>query len=317
MAIIKLDNTRRTTFTTCKRKYYYSYKKGYKSQYGSTALRYGTVWHAMKEGYYKVVADKGWNTTEAVSNAIIFGKKAWEEESSRYNFIDDYRTLENALLSFAMWVEHFVADEGFLKVVEPEVPFRIKVNLTDEEKEHFPYLKEHEVFFTGKIDLEVQLGGRYWITEDKTTGQNISIQSERLQRSPQLIGYVVAGNVLLPTPPEGVLVTFHQLTARKSTKTGLYGEPKIDFSRVPQIFTERDLSDWRVSFLDKANEIALEEQRGLWPKEFNSCYNYNRRCEYYNLCSQNVPLGEEYTENLHMEEPWDVLKGEKPREGEM
>lgn len=317
MKSLSLDNTRKNTFETCQRKYYYTYCKGYRSEYGSTALRYGSTWHGMKEGFYLSILKNGWKNAPALTAAIENGRKVWEEETSKRHFIDDYRTLDNAMLAFAMWIEHFAGDEGILEVVEPEVPFKLKVNLTKQEREQFPQLTETDLYFTGKIDLEVKLAGRYWITEDKTTGYTLNRLAEQLQRSTQLIGYVVAGSTILPSPPEGVLVTMHQLTARKSTKTGTYGEPKVDFSRVPQIFTDRDLADWRVKFLSEANDIVREHQRNLWPKDFNACFNYNRRCEYYNLCSQNVPLGEERLEGLFVDEPWDVLKDSKPREGEI
>ena len=317
MKALSLDNTRKNAFETCQRKYYHTYVKGYKSEYGSTALRYGSTWHGMKEGFYLYVLEHGWRKGGALKAAIAKGKEVWEKETSEHVFVDDYRTFENAMYSFARWIEDFASDEGMLEVIQPEVPFKLKVVLTDEEKEYFPDIPGTDLYFTGKIDLEVKLGGRYWVTEDKTTGGSLDKLAEQLRRSTQLMGYLVAGTAIFPSPPEGVLVTMHQLLARKSKKTGIYGEPKIDFKRVPQIFTDGDVADWRVKFLSEANDIVREHRRNLWPKDWNACHNYNRKCEFYNLCSQNVPLGEERLEHIYVGEPWDVLKDSKPWEGEI
>ena len=314
---MNIDNTKRGTYVRCHRQYYLDHIKGYTSQYGSTALRYGSTWHGMKEGYYAAIAKEGWNKTTVITAAIAKGKEVWEEDSIGKQFNDDYRTLENCMLSFAMFVEHFAGDEGLLEVIEPEVPFKLKFILSPEEQMAFIYLADMELFFTGKIDLEIKLNGRYWVTEDKTTGQSLGLQSERLGRSAQLIGYYTAGGVIFPEPPEGVLLTMHQLNAYKSKVTGNYGNPKIDFKRVPQIFSEADKEGWRLHFLATADDIVKSIETNVWDKNWDACYTFGR-CPYYNLCAQNVPLGEENLEGFITREPWDVLKGRKePKKGEL
>jgi len=268
----------------------------------------------MKEGFYTVIAKDGWNIQKALTAAIEKGKEVWNEETEGKIWVEDYRTLENCTLAFAMWIEHFAGDEGLLKVIEPEVPFKLKAVLTEEEKEAFVNLRGINLYFTGKIDLEIELNGRYWIVEDKTTGQSLAIQSERLRRSAQFIGYNVAGLATLPKPPEGMLVTMHQLSAYKSRTTGLYGSPKVDFKRIPEIYSQSDFQLWRQNFLATANDVVERLRSGIWDMNFDACYNYGR-CEFFNLCAQQRELGDEILDGYKVGEPWDVLKGKEPVEG--
>ena len=185
----------------------------------------------------------------------------------------------------------------------------------EEEYESFKDLKPFH--FTGKKDLEVELNARTWILEHKTTGQAIDTQANRLNRSAQVMGYLYAtirkygGR---KDAPEGALINLHQLSARKSTakgKEGTYGAPTIAFRRVPQIFNDNDLAQWRTSFLDVALEIQREDERNLWPMNHDSCFNYNHACTYLNICvnSENVDKLHYDESKYHVGEAWEVAKG--------
>ena len=54
---IVLDNSARSTFRTCQRKYFYQNIKGLQPDFGSTALRFGSAYHAMQEGYHAWVKE--------------------------------------------------------------------------------------------------------------------------------------------------------------------------------------------------------------------------------------------------------------------
>ena len=57
--MLELDNSKRSQFVTCPRKYYYSYIRNLRPSQGSTALRYGIVYHAGKDAFYNYIKEKG------------------------------------------------------------------------------------------------------------------------------------------------------------------------------------------------------------------------------------------------------------------
>lgn len=312
--MLQLDNTKRNTYISCPRKYQLNYINDIFSVKGSTALRYGSVWHKVLEGFYITIAKHGWTALEqAITMAGEMGTKAWEEETDKRSFYDDYRTIQNLMLSFVQYMNHYHGDEGFMEIIKPEQVFKILITPTKLEERAFPGIQPF--YFTGQIDLQVKLSGRNWLMEHKSTGSQISRLSNQLHRTPQIMGYNYAAKVLSPEGniPDGSLVSIHHLSAYKSRKTGEYGKPKIDFGRVPQIFSDKDLALWRFSFINDAYELQRHLEQGIFPERHTSCYTYGA-CTYINICEQSRPIGKEILNGYFIDDdPWDVLKGKEDR----
>lgn len=313
-SVMHLDNTKRSAFVTCRRKYYFQYVMNYKTYWGSNALRYGLVWHAGQDAYSNHIQQNGWTRDGGAINAACVAMQAeWEECSAKENFYSDYRTLENCVKSFIAYVQHFHQDEMMVKVLNTEEPFKIHMEPeTDREYELFKDLKPFH--FTGKIDTEIELNRQQWINEHKTTGQPIDTQCNRLNRSAQVMGYFYAKKrkSVDKTPPAGVLMTVHHLSARKSTakgREGEYGQPKIDFRRVPQIFSDNDIDQWRMAFLSTALDIQRETERGLWPMCHDACFNYGA-CPFLSICEQSTDINSIWLDEqrYYVAEPWEVAK---------
>lgn len=306
-----LDNTKRAAFIKCRRKYYYQYVLNLKTFFGSTALRYGLTWHEGMEAFYGHIKDHGWQKDGKAFEAAVFAmQKGWDEASKKETFFDDYRTLENGLQAFLQYVNHYAADENMLVVTATERPFKVHMeNETADEKRFFAGLKPFH--FTGKIDLEIELNGRTWIKEHKTTGQPIETQANRLHRSAQVMGYTYAKirDSGRKEAPEGALVSLSHLSASKSRTTGLYGKARIDFKRVPQIFSDNDLVQWRNAFLSTALDIQREAERNLWPMTHDACFDYGS-CPFLEMCEQNKSVDDLYIndQKYYVAEPWEVAK---------
>jgi hypothetical protein len=263
---------------------------------------------------YLTIANKGWTSLpEAIDTAGQMGTEKFQLESEKFTFYDDYRTLQNCMLSFVQYLNHYHGDEGFMEIVKPEYAFKILMTPTSLEEEAFPEIEPF--WFTGQIDLQVKLSGRQWIIEHKSTGAQITKMSGQLHRSPQIIGYNYAMRCTSPDGeiPDGSLVSIHHLSAYKSRKTGEYGKPKIDFSRVPQIFSYKDLALWRFSFMSDVYELQKHLKKGVFPERHHSCYTYGA-CTYINICEQSRPVGQEILHGYFIDDdPWDVLKGKEGR----
>ena len=292
MTTFKLDNTYRGTFRSCKRKYYLSRIVGLIPDRGSSALRYGSVWHAFIEGYYSYIKEHGWaQDGEAIKQAAAYGKAVWDYETLTHgqSFDEtDYRTFENCAISFLEYCTEFHFDKGMLKVIETEQMFECPISLTESEKKVFPSLANKEIIFNGRLDVQVTLSDIPWIIEAKSTGQNIGTQANRLHRSPQILGYSYAGKHGLDFPVEGCMVSIHQLSSRRK-KDGEWGKVTRAFQRIPHIFTDGDLEAWRFSFISVCSDLIEYEKKDIWPMEFDSCYQFGR-CQFCNICERNETL---------------------------
>jgi hypothetical protein len=301
-----LDYSKGSTVNDCLRKYNLSHNQGWDSIYGSTALRFGSAFHAGMDGFYGYIAEHGWTRDgKALEQMIFFAEKDWKEESKEKTFFIDYRTFENLIILLSRYVDHFYNDEGFVKIFHTERAFKLLMKPTKEDKRNFPWLKPF--YFTGKLDQECELNGARWINEFKTTGWSINQLKNQLQRSPQIIGYNYASRKCFDIKPEGNLVTIAYCTSRKSKATENYGKLTTDFARVPMVFSDDDLALWRSHFIAIAARVQQATERNYFPPNISSCYNYGR-CKYLNICEQ--PCSPEKASfNGYEKKPlWDVTK---------
>ncbi len=306
---MELDNTKASCFRTCKRKYYWQHVLGLQSNYGSSAIRYGVAWHGLMEGYYDYIAQHGWTNKElAIHSALQKGKEKWDSESSKKMFLPDYRTFDSACKAFVHYLAYFNSDEEFLKIIATETKFKCPIVPKNYLQEEILSQLGEDLIFTGRLDLQVEMNGLNWILDFKTTSQSLSIQGARLNRSGQLIGYSYAGKEILDFKPEGCMVSLAYVSAYKSRKTGEYGEISTDFVRIPQIYNERDHTEWLNSFVDTALGICRSIESGFWPMNFDSCYQYGQ-CGYTALCEQGDHPESAIAENYHVDF-WDVTKEE-------
>lgn len=290
---VKMDNTRRSALMQCPRKFYWRHIRNLQPQSGSSALRFGSAWHEALEHFY-ISLQQGQSYSECLAAGSKAATAFWEQETEKFNFYQDYRTLENLLQAFVRYVDNYYTDKDNYEILAIEKIFSIH-----------PF-SDPLLVFTGKIDLIVKLAGQIWIMEHKTTSESTQSQQRKIQRDPQLLGYCFASKHLPDFPPaEGIIINTLSISATKSRTTGLYGQPRIDFSRMMQIFTEEDFSTWKENFLFAADLYKQCLQSNDWPPFLDSCYHYGS-CTYTPLCEQNRSLGSTNTDGFVETEPWDV-----------
>lgn len=310
---IILDNTQRSTFRQCKKKRFLQDVKGQKSNYGSTAIRYGVCWHGIQEGFHQHIKEFGWpeeagEIMAAITKGLTLGKQKWDKESATKTFIDDYKNFNTAVNAFNAYLEFFTEDKNYIKVISTETKFECPIEPENEAEEKLLKLLP-PIVFTGKIDLCVEMDFMKWLFDFKTTGWILDQVISKANRSPQLIGYSYAGEKVLDFKPAGCLCSFAYIGASKSRTTGEYGNTRFDFRRVPQIYTQGDIDAWKLSFIDTCREIYFAEQNNLYPESFDNCFQYGA-CPYLRLCQQHTDF-----ENLNLEgfhtEFWSVLDEEE------
>ena len=306
---IIIDNTKRSMFCTCKAKYNLSCNYGYQSSYGSTALRYGTCWHAMMEGFYSYIRDNGWPKNDAeymqaLTAGLELGKQKYDKESQSKIYVDDYKNFNTAANAFQKYLEFFAEDKNYIKVIATEQKFECPIEAENELEDRL-LSKLPPITFTGRIDLQIEMDYSYWILDFKTTGWILDQVIAKANRSPQFIGYSYAGAKVLNFKPIGCLASFAYTGASKSRKTGEYGDTRYDFRRVPQIYTSGDIEAWKLSLIDTAREIQFCKDNDYWPESFDNCFQYGP-CQYLRLCQQHMEVEQLNTEGFKVEF-WDVL----------
>lgn len=306
---IIIDNTKRSMFRQCAKKYFFSTKHGWQSNFGSTAIRYGVAWHGMQEAYHNYVKEHGWpvepqQRIEALTAAIQLGKEKWDKETLTKTYHDDYKNYNTAVDAFNEYLTFFAGDKDYLKVIHTERKFECPIEAENELEDKL-LSNLPPVIFTGRIDLCVEMDSMKWIFDFKSTGWILDQVISKANRSPQLIGYSYAGDKVLDFKPAGCLCSFHYLGSTKSKVTGEYGKVRFDFRRVPQIYTAGDIAAWKLSFIGTCKDIHFAEQNDFWPESFDSCFMYGA-CPYLRLCQQHLPYEKLNMEGFHVEF-WDVL----------
>ena len=305
-----LDNTKRSTFCQCKAKYYLQHIKGLQPDYGSTALRYGSTWHAIQEGYYRWIIKNGWPKDHeefmaALSSGLTLGKEKWDAETKKKTFIDDYRNFNTAVDAFQEYLTFFADDKNYMEILATESKFECPIEPENEAEDKL-LSKLPPIIFTGKIDLMLRMDHINWLLDFKTTGWILNQVITKANRSPQLLGYSYAANHTLDMEVDGCLGSFAYVGATKSKKTEDWGKVRLDYRRVPQVYTVGDIAAWKMSFIDTCREIQTATKEDLWVQSFDNCYQYGR-CSYLNLCNQHVPFEDLNLEGYH-EEFWSVLE---------
>lgn len=291
---LQLSNSRLKTFNECNRKFFWSYENQLTTPRGATPLRYGKVWHKTLEAYYGCVKDNGWGGKNALGlTAMELGFQAmdesWQKETGDLEFIEDHRTKEAMVESFIAYVEKYQEEKNSLEIIATEFKYMIPVILTAEEQLKFQYLVGKEILFTGIIDAIVKEYGHIWAWEHKTTAAWVQQIVQTFRRSAQTIGYDWAAKTEYADKGilvEGVVINLHHLSAGK-LKGGGFGKKKIEFVRDPQMYTDEDFREWRLSNLSCLDDIQRARERGFYPMNLETCYAYNKPCQFTPLCEQN------------------------------
>jgi hypothetical protein len=303
----RFDNSKRETANGCLALYNLKYNVGLQSQFGSTSLRYGSAFHEAMDGFYSAVKRFGWNEKElCMQAAILSAKAAWEEERNQdLLFREDFKNFNNLMSALMQYWGHFQHDSQILEIIEAERYFAVNMAVTNKERGLYGIPREYDIIFTGIIDLEILLSDRYWLLDFKTSARDLSYIASQNERSFQFKGYTYAGSRELRSVPEGMLVLYHQINARKSVKTGDYGNLTIDFKRVPYIYTEWEIAKWRESFLETAGRALRANENEHWPQQDDRCFKYGR-CEFLELCKNEEPINlENPPDGFNIAEPWD------------
>ena len=290
MPHINLDNSKRSTFASCPKKYYWNYVRHLQPRYGAEPLIFGKTYHAMHETYRKLTKE-GISHPTKIAKAFKYGLEVWEKETA-FNYIldpEDFRTFKNCYLAF---VSYF---ETFPDIIEP-------IEIEHYFSEPLISVGDYDVSFAGKIDCIGKLhnGEEIAIFDDKTTSYSLNVIKDQAHRSAQFLGYSWIISKRSKTPTNIVYVNCVYL---KMLKGGL----TINHDRGVTIFSDNDYTEWHKSIVSTAYRIIEAHKTNNFIMEFDSCYGKYGRCKYLNLCS--MPFySEGYIQENFIEREWKIYE---------
>lgn len=293
-----LTNSRAKSFRRCARHHLYSYQQGIRPIEKAGPLSFGGWFHQMLEAW--------WLATELRLEAAL-------EKLAGAVDLDDFDRvrLEELMLGYdARWSE------------EPLTTERVEVQFECELRNPQSGQASRTWKLAGKLDAIASRNGRPWIVEHKTTAEDISPGSAywRMLRLDTQISTYFLGAAALGFDVEGCIYDVIRKPALKPLEatpeesrkykkgTGeLYanqrasdetpeefrqryreyvGEHLLDlFQRGEVVRVQEELDDASFDLWQTARLIREAELAGRHPRNPDACRNWQRFCEYFDVCT--------------------------------
>ncbi len=277
---IMLDISQYDTFRMCEFKYFARYILLKQPLERASALDRGTLVHLACESYYDDL-QKGIRYEDAVNKALSAVRKAGTLETG-LDVDDILRVIDTMEEYFDHWR---VADQS-LRIIEVEKPFVYKLHEGD----------LYNLYLSGKIDLIVsdhQYENLPWDHKSFDRAFEVSRMSNQFKN------YVNA------------LSSNYLVVNRIGMQKTLKAHEK--FKRVPLTFDHLYLAQWKKNIVAAMDHYVDCLANNFWPQNETSCFKFNRKCEYHDVCDSS---GEEAKQHklltmFETGQPWDVTKSLK------
>ena len=257
---MKISYSRLNYYQTCPRLYYWRFVRNLIPTKTPLPLIVGKAVHAGLASHY---AKEG-NPLEHAHESFVEAKEevAWLKEE-----MEGLATQEKYVdYILEQYIQHW-ADEPWT-MLAPEVEGHIE-------------LGEHLFFF--RLDGLISWKGRPWLLEHKTTSQLGPSFFNRFRNDGQITGYCYGAWKKLGHRPVGALIN-----AIRKTRN-LEG---VEFARDVVMRSERQLEDYMIQVALQCADIERivkeEAYEGgdlrAWYMHTGSCNNWNRQCDFTELC---------------------------------
>lgn len=303
-----LNNSRSKAFRSCPRLHYFRYELGYEPTEKAAALVTGTSWHGALEAWWTCLMDGRKSEALDVAVAALDAAPDEYEQIRAESMIAGYH---------ARWIDYP------MDVLGVEVPFESPL--------YDPITGDLSGFILGgTIDAICRVGDRVFVVEHKTSSQDFSPGSyywQRLALDSQVSQYLAAGPALgyefsgclydvIGKAPDIKPRLATPEVDRKYTKDGKLYARQRDADEDPEEFRARLLEaitedpnrfygraeivrigdELEQSLLDvwQVGELIAEARElSRWPRNTDSCFSYNRECDFYKVCARGEDLKNE------------------------
>jgi hypothetical protein len=273
-----IDASKLTAYKSCPRKYFYSYVLGWRSEYPSNHLVFGSAWHV------------------AVEHLLQHKYSEDALDEARYLFLAYYR-------------EHFSEESD--EIYRPKDPGNALLSLRAYQKRFAKDVRDYTVLYTevgGLVSLANGVNMTFKqdaIVEDNETGTIIGIDHKTSQRKTYDWGekWAVSTQMLLYLHALHCLYGANNDVEMLTRCTFFYKSKPTDFDEHPIKKSTNELNQWLYrdslwhAMLKRDEEILFNNDNiddsimFSFPQNENACFAYNTKCAHFNYChSWNNPL---------------------------
>ena len=132
------------------------------------------------------------------------------------------------------------------------------------------------VSYVGRIDLMTIWDGVHYVVDHKTKGNITDGYIRSLKLDAKTTGYLWAISTITNQKVSNCMINIMRVSSNIDNKS---------FARPVTSRTETDIQQWKDNALRVLDDIARDEARDYFPMNSNSCFSYNRECEYYRICT--------------------------------
>lgn len=294
-----LTNSRAKSFRRCARHHLHAYVEGYRPIERAAPLTFGTWFHVMLEAWWR-------STSDHLGSALATLEAP---ESYALDPFDRVRLQELLLGYDARWGD------------EPLLVERVEVQFAAELRNPQSGHSSRTWQLGGKIDAIATRDGLPWLVEHKTTSEDISPGStywRKLRLDTQVstyfigaasIGYDVEGCIYdVIRKPKLAPLEATPVERRKYKADGTLYAAQRDRAETPEEYrqryrehvgqhllelfvrgdvvrVERDLEDSAFDLWQTARLIREAELAGRHPRNPDSCFQWSRPCEFFDVCT--------------------------------
>lgn len=297
---IAWDSTMLGLLKECPRKFQYVILEGWQSSGFAAHLEFGIAYHKALENYDNDKAsgvDHDTATLNTVMFCMSYGSRDKNDRFVPYDALftrEPAKTRDTLLRSVLWYLEHFRDDPAQTVVLangEAAVELSFKINLDMETPDGNPFL------LCGHLDRVVDVDGQLWITDRKTTKNQISNRFwSQFTPNNQMSLYYMAGQLALKQPIRGILIDAVEIGATYSR-----------FARHSIMRTPGQQDEWlkdTYTWIMIAMQYATE---GYWPMNDKSCGNYGG-CPFQPICAKDPKVRQTWlkSEGYHKRQ-WNPL----------
>lgn len=264
-----LDSTMMNAFLKCPRYFQLSVLEGWKPKEQSIHLIFGGHFASALELFFlnhSAGVEYEENVRLVVRHVLI---QSWDAEEDRPWASHDSKKNRANLIRTVIWYLEFWKDEPTEVVTlpngQPAVELSVKFELTP------------EVLYSCHIDRLVTFKDITYVMDQKTTGGTMSPKYfSRFKPDIQMGGYLVASQVALDIPAQGVLIDAAQIA--------------VNFTRFGRGFIsypDKLIADWYSQMKVWSTMIRQMSEQQVFPMNPGSCLKYgeDHACDFYEVCT--------------------------------
>ena len=281
-----LSNSERQVFTTCRKKWFWTYARRYTPMSTPTPFLVGSAIHDVLAQFYRGEAPDIDATINGLFDPVIKGTDGKFLDEKQLEDVEKQRTMTLGMA--AAYLKVYADDLKKWKIIkidgEPAVELEGKFRVN----------KRWDMYFT--VDALVEWKGKPWVLEHKTTSAIDAGYISRLSLDDQCSTYMVGTKHAWGIEPAGVIynVIMKPRIRQKQKETrdqylervlGLYQDSPHEYLyRTNVLRSEADLAEFERETNLFTGEMDRSEESGFYYKNTRACTNWGSTCPMMPLC---------------------------------